>query len=271
MTIKEFATLCNCNPQTLRYYDRIGLLKPDEVDNWTSYRYYKENQALDFLKIKNLQEAEFSIEEIKELLLQNDDDIYCAFEKKIEVLLVKLEKIRKIQSAYLSEKQNMEATIKDIKEKVMASALKYDPVDEFGISIERYNKLLAKANDYFEAAIRSMNMHVTDFSDVEIGDGNNIVEEEEYDNPTESSKYIIVYERHGWKKTKEALDDLPKLNEGEYLFHFEVEKSGLGNMAFCNIILGYVLDENEGKKLTLGCNCTGSKDRMNHFWLLKAK
>lgn len=271
MTIKEFAMICNCNPQTLRYYDRIGLLKLDEVDNWTGYRYYKENQALDFVKIKNLQEAEFSIEEIKELLLKSDDDIYCAFEKKIEDQLVKLEQIRKIQSTYLSEKQNMEATIKEIKEKVMVSALEYDPGEEFGISVECYKKLLDKTNDCVEAAIRNINMYDSDFLDFDNGYGKNIVEEEEYDNPLENSDYTIAYERHGWKKTKEVLDDLPKLDDGKYLFHFEVEKSRLNNMAFCNIILGYVLEENEGKELTLKCNCTESKDDMNGFWLLKVK
>ena len=28
MTIKEFSRLCGCNPQTLRYYDHVDLLKP---------------------------------------------------------------------------------------------------------------------------------------------------------------------------------------------------------------------------------------------------
>lgn len=32
MTIKEFARLCGCNPQTLRYYDHVDLLKPVKVD-----------------------------------------------------------------------------------------------------------------------------------------------------------------------------------------------------------------------------------------------
>ena len=54
MTIKEFAKLCGCNSQTLRYYDRIDLLKPVEVDQWSGYRFYEEAQALDFVKIKNL-------------------------------------------------------------------------------------------------------------------------------------------------------------------------------------------------------------------------
>lgn len=57
MTIKEFASLCQCNTQTLRYYDKIDLLKPSKVDPWSSCRYYEEAQALDFVKIKNLQAA----------------------------------------------------------------------------------------------------------------------------------------------------------------------------------------------------------------------
>ena len=32
MTIKDFAALCGCSTQTLRDYDRIGLLKPSRVD-----------------------------------------------------------------------------------------------------------------------------------------------------------------------------------------------------------------------------------------------
>lgn len=39
MTIKEFARLCDCNPQTLRYYDRVDLLKPQKVNRWSEYRY----------------------------------------------------------------------------------------------------------------------------------------------------------------------------------------------------------------------------------------
>ena len=34
ITIQGFARLCGCNTQTLRYYDRIGLLAPAKVDQW---------------------------------------------------------------------------------------------------------------------------------------------------------------------------------------------------------------------------------------------
>ena len=65
ITIQGFAKICGCSTQTLRYYDRIDLLNPVKVDKWTGYRYYEEEQALLFVKIKKLQQADFSIEEIK--------------------------------------------------------------------------------------------------------------------------------------------------------------------------------------------------------------
>ena len=37
ITIQGFAKLCGCNTQILRYYDRIGLLAPAKVDEWTGY------------------------------------------------------------------------------------------------------------------------------------------------------------------------------------------------------------------------------------------
>ena len=86
--------------QTLRYYDRIGLLTPAKVDEWTGYRYYEEEQALLFVKIKNLQQADFSIEEIKTILPGDDELLTAAFERKIREQQQKLERIREIQRSY---------------------------------------------------------------------------------------------------------------------------------------------------------------------------
>ena len=107
ITIQGFARLCGCNAQTLRYYDRIGLLAPARVDEWTGYRYYEEEQAMLFVRIKNLQQADFSIEEIKSLLGRNDDYVLAAFERKVEEQEQKLAKIRKIQKSYLEETMEM--------------------------------------------------------------------------------------------------------------------------------------------------------------------
>ena len=271
MTIKEFAKLCNCNPQILRYYDKEDLLKPETVDAWTGYRHYSEEQALAFVKIKNLQDADFSIREIKELLLKSDEEIYRAFDRKIEEQVEKLERIRKTQATYLSEKQNMETKIREIKEKVMAAAKEYDPQEEFGITQEYYDSLMARIGELFESSIQSMEDFSVDFSDVETTDGSEIEEEMEYLNPLENDEYEVIYEKHDWEKTKEILAILPKLESGGHILYFEMRKSKIGNMAFLNVIMGCVLDQNEGTSLKLNCNVTESNDDRNHFWLLKEK
>ena len=78
MTIKEFARLCGCNPQTLRYYDHVDLLKPVKVDQWSGYRYYDEDQALAFIKIKNLQKAGFTIDVHNPVKLDTMSSFICA-------------------------------------------------------------------------------------------------------------------------------------------------------------------------------------------------
>ena len=72
--IGEFSYLCETTIKTLRHYDKIDLLKPTSVDKFTGYRYYEEKQIEILRKIKNLQNAGFSLSEIKDLLNENNQE-----------------------------------------------------------------------------------------------------------------------------------------------------------------------------------------------------
>ena len=119
MTIKEFAKLCECNPQTLRYYDSIDLLKPVKVDEWSGYRYYDKEQAIDYVKIKNLQKAGFTIDEIKNLVTQDDATIFNAFETKVREAEARLAEIKEIRQSYQSEMNTIKNKLTDIKNKIL--------------------------------------------------------------------------------------------------------------------------------------------------------
>lgn len=82
--IGDFAKLLNTSVRTLRYYNSLGLLIPVEIDVFTGYRYYDDKQINDFNKIKLLQEAGFSLEEIRKYqgLLTNE----IMLKKKKELL-----------------------------------------------------------------------------------------------------------------------------------------------------------------------------------------
>ncbi len=65
LKIGEFSKLTGVPIRTLRYYDEIDLFKPAEIDLFTDYRYYKEEQIKDIEIINKLKSVGFTLEEIK--------------------------------------------------------------------------------------------------------------------------------------------------------------------------------------------------------------
>ena len=82
--IGEFSYLAETTIKTIRYYDKIGLLKPKKIDEFTKYRYYDESQIEIIKKIKQYQQAGFSLEEIKKNLKEEKIDIISNKIKEIE-------------------------------------------------------------------------------------------------------------------------------------------------------------------------------------------
>ena len=67
LKIGEFSKLMQVTVKTLRHYEQKRLLIPDEVDEWTGYRYYSIEQMQKLQNIRDLQRLGFSLDEIKEL------------------------------------------------------------------------------------------------------------------------------------------------------------------------------------------------------------
>ena len=92
LKIKDFATLCGCSIYTLRYYDKIGLLKPNMVNEQSGYRYYTKEQYHQYVQIKEFQEVGFTVQEIKEMSKLDQFGRVKAIKIKIEELRTQLEK-----------------------------------------------------------------------------------------------------------------------------------------------------------------------------------
>lgn len=67
LKIGAFSQLMQVTVKTLRHYEQKGLLLPDEVDEWTGYRYYSVGQMQKLNNIRALQRLGFSLDEIKDL------------------------------------------------------------------------------------------------------------------------------------------------------------------------------------------------------------
>lgn len=72
LKIGEFSKLNNVTVKTLRYYEEVGLLIPHEIDEWTGYRYYTVSQFQTMTKITYFKKLGFSLEEIKYILTEEN-------------------------------------------------------------------------------------------------------------------------------------------------------------------------------------------------------
>ncbi len=68
LTIGDFSKYCQVTVKTLRHYEKLGLLVPNEVDEWTRYRYYDVAQMQQLNAILRLKAMGFTLEEIRGLL-----------------------------------------------------------------------------------------------------------------------------------------------------------------------------------------------------------
>ena len=88
LKIGEFSQLMQVTVKTLRHYEQKGLLVPDEVDEWTGYRYYSIDQMQQLKDIRDLQRLGFSLDEIKNLF---DDGSHTPTIRQMSVIQIPIE------------------------------------------------------------------------------------------------------------------------------------------------------------------------------------
>lgn len=94
-TIKQISQLAHVTPRTLRYYDQIGLLTPEEIGN-NGYRYYSDASLLKLQQILFYRELEIPLEQIKEILGRQNFNLRAALEDHKLQLGKKIDRLNKL-------------------------------------------------------------------------------------------------------------------------------------------------------------------------------
>ena len=71
LKIGEFSKLAQVSVKTLRYYDELGLFRPDWVDRYTGYRYYELQLLPRLNRLLALRELGFPLVQIERLLRED--------------------------------------------------------------------------------------------------------------------------------------------------------------------------------------------------------
>ena len=104
LKIGELAQICGVDVQTLRYYDKLGILTPNHVDEDSGYRYYLPSKEKDFRLISELKELGFSLKEIKTFLSATEEEQKALYAKRRRALQEQIqngeEKLRRIENSF---------------------------------------------------------------------------------------------------------------------------------------------------------------------------
>ena len=123
LRIGEFSKLAKISIKALRYYDRIGLLKPAMIDSVTQYRYYSFDQLETVRMISMYKDAGLPNEIILKLINQKGGG-RALLEYQREVLMERANEIQKsiaALDALLCDEigQNYEAVVKHVEKRLV--------------------------------------------------------------------------------------------------------------------------------------------------------
>jgi DNA-binding transcriptional MerR regulator len=109
LSIGEMAKLRGVTVDTLRHYDKIGLLKPFHIDPETGYRYYSISQYEVLGTIKELKSIGFSLEEIKQFLTdRNVKKSVQSLQKSMVNIQEEIKKLQGIHNILMTRLYNIE-------------------------------------------------------------------------------------------------------------------------------------------------------------------
>lgn len=130
-SIGEAAEAVQTTTETLRHYDRIGLVKPGKKDEWTNYRYYTEQDIVRLNTVRALRLMDLPLQEIKKVLEYDDLEKIVDFlvqaekkaDEKIAALQYSKSKIRLAKADYERKLQALKNQngffVKEIPERVI--------------------------------------------------------------------------------------------------------------------------------------------------------
>lgn len=150
--IGEFSKLSKVSEKTLRYYDRIGLLKPSEVNAYNRYRYYTTEQLGSIQTIVMYRNIGCSIDEIRKILQGcSTDEILENRRKEIVQKRLELDAALIQLEAMMMSKNTYKAIVKDLPACVVYSRSGVIPThDDMAGFVLETAKLCMEANPGIE-------------------------------------------------------------------------------------------------------------------------
>ncbi|MDD8048046.1 MAG: methyltransferase domain-containing protein [Thomasclavelia sp.] len=179
-TSGKFAKMANVTIRTIRYYDKIGLLKPSFIGE-NKYRMYTNNDLIKLQRIIFLKQLGFSLEEIFPMVINNDNkDFEYNINMQINLINQQIEHLQTIKESLQSASElavagevNLDEMIKLVKVTNMASDLvqQYRNSNNLNVRMSLHDKYSKSKISWFDWIYNTIDIKDKDVLDVGCGNG----------------------------------------------------------------------------------------------------
>lgn len=188
LSIGQMSKVCGVSVKTLHHYDKIGLLRPDETDAATGYRYYGESQIGIMLLIARYKRYGLSLSQIQELLSIDNEHILrnklrqqrFRLEREMEHITIIIREMEHHLSQFertgdiMSYQNNYEVEIVQSEEQVLLTVRNIMSVEDFGKYYGMLYETVARERLEVNGVVMAI-YHDTEFdpasNDIEVGVG----------------------------------------------------------------------------------------------------
>lgn len=146
LSIGQFSKICQVSVKALHHYNKIDLMNPACIDEFTGYRYYDKSQIGQLLLIQRLKRYGFSLSQIKEFLsCENQKTMHKQLIRQKHLLAEQMEQMDLIVQeieAHLTDyertgdimgyQNKYEIKMKNTEDLVILSSRQHMSVDDFG-------------------------------------------------------------------------------------------------------------------------------------------
>ena len=234
-SIGEMSKLNNISIETLRHYDRIGILKPEYINEKTGYRYYSTKSFIGLDLIKNCKAIGLPLEEIKEIKedYTSLDSILNIIKKQKSIIDKKIIELNNIKNSI----ENLENSIDEaLNIGINKLFIKYNK--EIKLKNYRYTR---RFTDEFEMQLR---ISLREIEDVYNCSDAKIAFEASYNRLTKDDELIYT---NGMLELDSSIvfneDEVITLKEGNYLtFYFD--DNFYDNKKYYKKVIKYIKENN---------------------------
>lgn len=152
-SIGEVAKIHNITVETLRHYDRVGLLKPSYVNSSSGYRYYSAKDFIILDLIKQCKAMGLSLDEIKSIIenYTSPESVLNTIRKQKAIINEKIKELNKIKDNITFLEERIKVSLDEGINKIFIKFyderkfIKYDNTNRFTEEFEvNLSKILAQ-------------------------------------------------------------------------------------------------------------------------------